>query len=89
MSDDDVRAIATDYENDLEGAAARRDTRIRDAIASGRKQVDIAKLTGYSREAIRQTDPKVRAAVQKAARERREARKAAQDYPADRRGTAE
>lgn len=54
-------------------ALARRDERLRRAAAAGLKQVDIVKLTGYSRETVRQAlNPKVRAAV-KASVERRNA----------------
>lgn len=54
-------------------ALARRDERLRKAAAMGLRQVDIIKLTGYSRETVRQAlKPEARAAV-RAAVERRAA----------------
>jgi len=54
-------------------ALARRDERIRAAAtAADMRQVDVIKLTGLSREAVRQAlKPEARAAVQQAAQQRR------------------
>ncbi len=69
MTDDEIRQIITDFEQ----ARERRDQRLRDAIASGRKQVDLVRLTGMSREAIRQAlNPEAREAVRKARAAKRE-----------------
>lgn len=56
-------------------ALARRDERIREAAAkAGLRQVDVIKLTGLSREAVRQAlNPEARAAVKQAAEQRRAA----------------
>lgn len=53
MTDEQIRAIVTDYDRECAAAMAKRDQRIRAALASGRRQVDIIKATGYSRETIR------------------------------------
>lgn len=67
MTDDEIRAIVTDYNDDLERALQRRDERLRSALASGRRQADLVKLTEYSRETIRQAlNPEIREAVRKA-----------------------
>lgn len=67
MTDDEIRQIKADYDDDLERAMQRRDQRLREAIASGRKQVDLVRLMDMSREAIRQAlDPAIREAVRKA-----------------------
>lgn len=74
MTDEEIQAIEREYQDDLQRAADTRDAKIRRARAEGRKQVDIVKLTGYSRETIRQTlNPEARAAVRKAAADRRAA----------------
>lgn len=53
-------------------ALARRDEQLREAAAMGLRQVDIIKLTGLSRETVRQAlKPEARAAVRQAAEERR------------------
>ena len=67
MTDDEIRAIVTDYETALEHAMQQRDEQLRAAIASGRKQVDLVKLTDYSRETIRQAlNPEIREAIRQA-----------------------
>ena len=66
-SDDEIRQIITDYEADLEAAMTKRDERLRAAIAAGRRQADLVRITGMSREAMRQAlDPAIREAVRKA-----------------------
>ncbi|MET8334380.1 hypothetical protein [Streptosporangium canum] len=67
MTDDEIRAIVADYDTDTETAMQRRDERLRAAIASGRKQVDLVRLTNMSREAMRQAlNPQAREAARKA-----------------------
>lgn len=76
MTDEEIRQIVPDYEAALEAALEARDAKLRQAIAEGRKQVELVKLTGLSREAIRQAlDPEAREAVRRSAAERRAARK--------------
>lgn len=77
MSDDQIRAIVEDYEKAAEDLLEQRDARLRAARDSGRKQADIVRASGLARETVRQAlDPAVRAAVKKAAAERRAAKKA-------------
>ena len=72
MSDDQIREIITDYNEDVEAAMTRRDARLQEVIDSGRKQADLVRVTGMSREAMRQAlNPKVREAVRKARAEKR------------------
>lgn len=72
-TDDEIRQIISDYNAALELAMEIRDSRLRDALASGRKQADLVRVTGMSREAMRQAlNPEVRAAV----KARRQAKKA-------------
>ncbi|MEV8638947.1 hypothetical protein AB0395_45565 [Streptosporangium sp. NPDC051023] len=79
MNDDEIKAIVPAYEAACEAALQERDATLRRAIAEGHKQVDLIKLTGLSRETIRQAlDPAAREAVRQAAVERRAARKAQQ-----------
>ncbi|MCP2364319.1 hypothetical protein HD597_011339 [Nonomuraea thailandensis] len=67
MSDGEIRQIRKDYDEDIERAMQRRDERLRAAIASGRKQVDLVRLMDMSREAIRQAlNPEAREAVRAA-----------------------
>lgn len=76
MSDGEIRQIKTDYEKALAEAMAQRDQRLRNALDSGRKQVDLIKLTGWSRETVRQAlDP----AAREAARQARAAKKEGTD----------
>ncbi|MFB4273001.1 hypothetical protein [Nonomuraea sp. GTA35] len=64
MSDSEIRQIIADYDDDLDKAMQRRDERLRAAIASGRRQADLVRITGMSREAIRQAlNPEIREAV--------------------------
>lgn len=76
MSDNDVKAIATWYEEAAEKLLEERDARLRAARDSGRSQADIVRVTGYARETVRQAlNPEIRAAVKRAAAERYAARK--------------
>lgn len=74
MTDDEIRAIVSDYEADLERAMQRRDERLRAAVTSGRKQAELVRLTEMSREAVRQAlNPEIREAVRQARAAKREA----------------
>ena len=78
MSDDEIRKILTDYDAELAEATAelrkRRAERLQAALDSGRSQADIIRVTGKSREAVRQfLDP---AAADAAAAAKRNARAA-------------
>lgn len=74
MTDDEIRQIITDYDDDTEKAMRRRDERLRAAVASGRRQADLVRLTEMSREAMRQAlNPEVREAVRAARAGRRKA----------------
>ncbi len=67
MTDDEIRQIKTDYDAGTEALMQQRDERLRAAIASGRKQADLVRITGMSREAIRQAlNPEIREAVRHA-----------------------
>jgi hypothetical protein len=73
MSDDDIRQILTDYEDELAEATAalrkRRAERLQAALDSGRTQADLIRATGKSREAIRQAlNPAIAAAAAEAKR---------------------
>ncbi|MEV4976933.1 hypothetical protein [Streptomyces scopuliridis] len=78
MSDDEIRKILTDYDAELAEATAelrkRRAERLQAVLDSGRSQADIIRVTGKSREAVRQfLDP---AAADAAAAAKRNARAA-------------
>lgn len=78
----EVRAAVAEYEAAEEAARAaaqaalvRRDARLRKAEEMGLRQVEIVKLTGYSRETVRQAlNPEVRNAARRAAEQRRASR---------------
>jgi hypothetical protein len=58
----EIKAIATDYEDATERLLEDRDARLRAAIDAGWKQADLVRITGYSRETIRQAlNPEIRA----------------------------
>lgn len=58
----DIKAIATDYEEAAERLLEDRDAKLRKAIDAGWKQADLVRITGYSRETIRQAlNPEIRA----------------------------
>lgn len=68
----EIKAIATDYEEAAERLLEERDAKLRAAISAGWKQADIVRVTGYSRETIRQAlNPEIRAQL----RERRAAKR--------------
>lgn len=72
-AEEELRAVMAEYEAALPRALKARDEGIR-RIASeyNLKQVDVIRITGYSRETVRQAlNPKVRAAVKKAAEDRK------------------
>lgn len=77
-AEEELRAAIAEYEAALPRALEARDERIRRIAAEyDLKQVDIIRITGYSRETVRQAlDPKVRAAMKKSAEERRAAKEA-------------
>ncbi|MFF8482347.1 hypothetical protein [Streptomyces antibioticus] len=62
MKDSEIKAIATDYEEAAERLLEERDAKLRAAIDAGHKQADLVRITGYSRETIRQAlNPEIRA----------------------------
>ncbi|MGW4490496.1 hypothetical protein [Streptomyces sp. NPDC004376] len=76
MSDDEIRKILNDYDDELAAATVelrkRRAERLQAVLDSGRSRADIMRATGKSREAVRQfLDPAVAdaaAAAKKSAR---------------------
>lgn len=72
--EDALLAVVAEYKAAPERALQARDEGIRQAAEAGLKQVDIVRITGYTRETVRQAlNPEIRAAVRKAAEERRAA----------------
>ena len=68
-SEHDLRAVVTGYEATKTAALARRDERLRAFHAAGWRPVDLQRVTGLSRETIRQAlRPEVRQAVNTARR---------------------
>lgn len=64
MTEDDIRRVVADYEQDKATATARRDQRLRNLHAAGLAQADIIRGTGYSRETVRQIlNPEARAQI--------------------------
>ena len=62
MKEAEIKAIATDYEEAAERLLEERDAKLRTAIDNGWKQADLVRITGYSRETIRQAlNPEIRA----------------------------
>lgn len=53
-SEDDLRAVLAEYETTKTAALAKRDERLRAFHAAGWRPVDLQRVTGYSRETIRQ-----------------------------------
>lgn len=77
-----LRAAVDEFAAAPARALEIRDEEIRAVAAEfagdGLKQIDIIRITGYSRETVRQAlDPEIRAAVKKATEERLAAKKAA------------
>jgi hypothetical protein len=63
-SEDDVRAVVAEYEATKKAALAKRDAALRAFHAAGRRAVDLQRITGYSRETIRQAvNPEARLAA--------------------------
>lgn len=85
MTEDELRELIARYDKAGEEIAsaeerrlAERDAGLRRARDEGWRPVDLERLTGYSREAIRQAlNPEARAAAKRAAADRRAARQAA------------
>jgi hypothetical protein len=64
FTDDELRDVVSGYEASKNAALARRDARLRDFHARGWRPVDLQRVTGYSRETIRQAlHPEVRQAT--------------------------
>jgi hypothetical protein len=60
-AEDDLRAVIAEYETTKADALARRDEQLRAFHAAGWRPVDLQRVTGYSRETIRQAlHPEVR-----------------------------
>jgi hypothetical protein len=61
MTEDQLRDVVRDYEATKSAALTRRDARLREFHARGWRPVDLQRVTGYSRETIRQAlRPEVR-----------------------------
>jgi hypothetical protein len=52
--EDELAAVVTAYDEGTAQLRAIRDEAIRAAVAKGLRQVDVARVTGYNRETIRQ-----------------------------------
>ncbi|SCL39281.1 hypothetical protein GA0074692_5308 [Micromonospora pallida] len=64
FSDDDLRAVVARYEATRAAALTERDEQLRAFHAAGWRPVDLQRVTGYSRETIRQAlRPEVRRAT--------------------------
>ena len=64
FSEDDLRAVVARYEATRTAALTERDERLRAFHAAGWRPVDLQRVTGYSRETIRQAlRPEVRRAT--------------------------
>lgn len=82
MTEDELRAIVAAYDEagaQLHAANEERlrvrDEGLRKAKAEGMKQVQIVKITGYSKETVRKAlNPQVRQTVNEAKKDRRAAR---------------
>lgn len=77
-AEEELRAVIAEYEAAIPRALEARDEGIRRvADEYGLRQVDIIRITGYSRETVRQAlSPKIRSAIRKSAGERKAARRA-------------
>jgi hypothetical protein len=63
-TEDELRAIIAEYEATKTSALAKRDAQLRDFHAAGWRPIDLQRITGYSRETIRQAlHPEVRHAA--------------------------
>jgi hypothetical protein len=64
FTDDDLRAVVSGYESSKRAALQERDAQLREFHARGWRPVDLQRVTGYSRETIRQAlHPVVREAA--------------------------
>ncbi|WP_327022943.1 hypothetical protein [Micromonospora sp. NBC_01739] len=64
FSEDDLRAVVVKYEETRSAALTERDEQLRAFHAAGWRPVDLQRVTGYSRETIRQAlRPEVRRAT--------------------------
>lgn len=84
-TEDELRGVIAEYERDKATALAKRDARLREFAAAGWRPVDIQRVTGYSRETIRQAlKPEARSAANRARRKTGQpARSPAAGPPAD------
>lgn len=64
FTEEDLREVVSGYEASKRAALLRRDARLREFHARGWRPVDLQRVTGYSRETIRQAlHPEVRRAA--------------------------
>lgn len=64
FTDEELREVVSGYEASKNAALARRDAQLREFHARGWRPVDLQRVTGYSRETIRQAlHPEVRMAA--------------------------
>ena len=64
FTEDELRAVVSGYEATKNAALMRRDAQLREFHARGWRPVDLQRVTGYSRETIRQAlHPEVRQAA--------------------------
>jgi hypothetical protein len=64
FTDEELRAVVSGYEASKNAALMRRDAQLREFHARGWRPVDLQRVTGYSRETIRQAlHPEVRLAT--------------------------
>ncbi|WP_433051175.1 hypothetical protein [Dactylosporangium sp. CS-033363] len=63
-SEDELRSVVAEYEETKKAALAKRDSALRSFQAAGWRAVDLQRVTGYSRETIRQAlNPDARVAA--------------------------
>src|SRR4051794_31531319 len=64
FTEDELREVVSGYEESKSAALLRRDAQLREFHARGWRPVDLQRITGYSRETIRQAlHPEVRRAA--------------------------
>lgn len=74
MTEDELRAAADEFRDAPRRAIEKRDAALREAYDGGNGMgvMEISRITGFSRETVRQAlNPEARAAVKAAAAERR------------------
>ncbi len=54
LTEEQLRRLVADYEADKNTALEKRDAQLREFLAAGWRPVDLQRVTGYSRETIRQ-----------------------------------